>query len=58
MAFHPQYWNRAVNNSSKGYNYYLWNQQNRGGHVAQYLKEDPRHFRSRPNRWSWIPRSD
>lgn len=42
MAFHPQYWNRAVSNSSKGYNYYIWNQQNRGGHVAQYLKEDPR----------------
>lgn len=42
MAFHPQYWNRAVSNSSKGYNYYKWNQQNRGGHVAQYLKEDPR----------------
>ena len=29
-------------NSSKGYNYYLWNQQNRGPHVAQYLKDDPR----------------
>ena len=42
MAFHPQYWNHPVKNSSKGYNYYLWNQQNRGGHVAQYLKEDPR----------------
>ena len=42
MAFHPQYWNHAVSNSSKGYNYYQWNQQNRGGHVAQYLKEDPR----------------
>lgn len=42
MAFHPQYWNRVVNNNSKGYNYYQWNQQNRGGHVAQYLKEDPR----------------
>jgi phytanoyl-CoA dioxygenase PhyH len=42
MAFHPQYWNRAVSNNSKGYNYYQWNKQNRGGHVAQYLKEDPR----------------
>lgn len=42
MAFHPQYWNRPVKNSSKGYNYYLWNQQNRGAHVAQFLKEDPR----------------
>ena len=42
MAFHPQYWSRPVKNSSKGYNYYLWNQQNRGEHVAKFLKEDPR----------------
>ncbi|HXF93345.1 MAG TPA: hypothetical protein VNK46_11365 [Nitrospiraceae bacterium] len=42
MAFHPRYWNRPVQNSSSGYNYYLWNQQHRGSHVAQYLKEDPR----------------
>jgi hypothetical protein len=42
MAFHPQYWNRPVKNSSKGYNYYLWNQQNRGEHVGKFLKEDPR----------------
>jgi hypothetical protein len=42
MAFHPNYWNRPVLNSSKGYNYYLWNQQHRGGHVSQFLKEDPR----------------
>jgi len=42
MAFHPQYWTRPVKNSSKGYNYYIWNQQNRGEHVAKFLKEDPR----------------
>lgn len=42
MAFHPAYWNRPVQNTSRGYNYYLWNQKHRGGHVAQYLKEDPR----------------
>lgn len=42
MAFHPQYWNVPVKNSSKGYNYYVWNQQNRGAHVAGFLKEDPR----------------
>lgn len=42
MAFHPAYWNRPVKNNSKGYNYYLWNQQNRGEHVAKFLKEDPR----------------
>ncbi len=42
MAFHPRYWAHPVNNNSSGYNYYKWNQQNRGAHVAQYLKEDPR----------------
>ncbi|HEX3903429.1 MAG TPA: hypothetical protein VH853_11315 [Polyangia bacterium] len=42
MAFHPRYWNRGVANTSKGYNYYLWNKQHRGGHVTQFLKEDPR----------------
>ena len=42
MSFHPQYWNRPVTNSSKGYNYYLWNQQDRGEHVTKFLKEDPR----------------
>jgi hypothetical protein len=42
MAFHPQYWNAPVKNSSKEYNYYVWNQQNRGAHVAKFLKEDPR----------------
>jgi phytanoyl-CoA dioxygenase PhyH len=42
MAFHPHYWSTPVKNSSKGYNYYVWNQQNRGAHVAKFLKEDPR----------------
>ncbi|MBS0169874.1 MAG: hypothetical protein JSR62_05925 [Nitrospira sp.] len=42
MAFHPRYWNVAVPNTSSGYNYYLWNQQHRGGHVSQFIKEDPR----------------
>ena len=42
MAFHPQYWTVPVKNSSKGYNYYVWNQQNRGAHIATFLKEDPR----------------
>src|SRR5574340_76813 len=42
MAFHPRYWNTAVSNTSNGYNYYQWNQQHRGGHVSQFLKEDPR----------------
>ncbi|QPD03599.1 MAG: hypothetical protein Nkreftii_001373 [Candidatus Nitrospira kreftii] len=42
MAFHPQYWNHPVKNSSEGYNYYRWNQESRGAHVAKFLKEDPR----------------
>ncbi len=29
-------------NSSKGYNYYLWNQKYRGDHIGQFLREDPR----------------
>jgi hypothetical protein len=42
MSFYPQYWSTPVKNSSKGYNYYKWNQQHRGGHVSQYIKSDPR----------------
>jgi hypothetical protein len=42
MAFHPRYWNQPVENNSKGYNYYEWNQKYRGGHVGQFLREDPR----------------
>jgi ectoine hydroxylase-related dioxygenase (phytanoyl-CoA dioxygenase family) len=42
MAFHPRYWNQPVKNSSKGYNYYEWNQKYRGDHIGQYLREDPR----------------
>ena len=42
MTFFPQYWDHPVKNSSSGYNYFLWNQQHRGGHVTKYLKEDPR----------------
>jgi len=42
MAFHPRYFTQPVANTSAGYNYYLWNQQHRGDHVAQLTKEDPR----------------
>jgi hypothetical protein len=42
MAFHPQYFSRALANSSAAYNYYEWNQVHRGAHVAQYTKGDPR----------------
>jgi hypothetical protein len=42
MAFHPGYWNRAVANSSRDYNYYVWNSKFRGPEVAKLVKEDPR----------------
>jgi ectoine hydroxylase-related dioxygenase (phytanoyl-CoA dioxygenase family) len=42
MTFFLQYWDKPVKNSSSGYNYFLWNQQHRGGHVTKYLKDDPR----------------
>ncbi|RKZ17573.1 hypothetical protein DRQ53_03030, partial [bacterium] len=42
MAFHPQYWNRALKNTSSGYNYYRWNMEHRGTHVTQHVNEDPR----------------
>ncbi len=42
MAFHPQYFSRAVKNDSAGYNYYEWNKVHRGTHVSQFIKSDPR----------------
>ena len=42
MAFHPRYWSRAIRNTSKDYNYYVWNQQHRGGQVAPLVKRDDR----------------
>jgi hypothetical protein len=42
MAFHPNYWNRPVANTSAGYNYYLWNKLHRGAHVAAATKVDTR----------------
>jgi hypothetical protein len=42
MAFHPRYFTQGLANSSAGYNYYRWNQEHRGGHVAQFTKSDPR----------------
>jgi len=42
MAFHPRYWNQPVKNSSRDYNYYVWNKEHRGTKVLNYLKEDPR----------------
>jgi hypothetical protein len=42
MAFHPAYWNRGVENSSRDYNYYVWNKTFRGPDVAKLVTEDPR----------------
>jgi hypothetical protein len=42
MAFHPRYFHQAVSNSSAGYNYYRWNEDHRGQHVAGYTNSDPR----------------
>lgn len=42
MAFHPRYWTQPVKNSSRDYNYYVWNKEHRGSKVLNYLKEDPR----------------
>jgi hypothetical protein len=42
MTFFPKYWDRPIKNTSSGYNYYKWNNEHRGKHVTQYIKEDPR----------------
>lgn len=42
LAFHPQYWGRALENSSSGYNYYRWNTEHRGQHITKHVNEDPR----------------
>ena len=42
MAFHPAYWSKPVANTSRDYNYYLWNERHRGAHVAKYVAQDPR----------------
>lgn len=41
MAFHPRYWDEAVQNSSNTYNYYAWNRSNRQS-AAQHVKSDTR----------------
>ena len=41
MAFHPRYWNEAVPNSSKSYNYHEWNRTSRQN-AAQHVKGDTR----------------
>jgi hypothetical protein len=42
MAFHPKYWSQPVQNSSSGYNYYIWNKEYRGEQVAKLINGDPR----------------
>jgi hypothetical protein len=41
MAFHPNYWSKAVRNGSAEYNYAEWNKTSRQN-AAQFLKEDTR----------------
>lgn len=41
MAFHPKYWNKAVKNGSRTYNYQEWNEKNRFI-AAQQVKTDTR----------------
>ena len=40
MAFHPHYWNRAIQNDSSTYNYYEHNLRRHT--TGQHLKDDPR----------------
>jgi hypothetical protein len=42
MAFHPEYWDRPMPNTSSGYNYYRWNVEHRGQHVTRHIHADPR----------------
>jgi hypothetical protein len=41
MAFHPQYFSRAVRNTSSVYNYQEWNRTNRFS-AAEHIKADTR----------------
>jgi hypothetical protein len=41
MALHPRYWNQPVRNSSRDYNYYLWNKESRRAAATQ-IKTDLR----------------
>ena len=41
MAFHPQYWDKVVDNSSDEFNYYEWNAVGRAS-AAQQIKSDTR----------------
>ena len=41
LAFHPEYFNQPVENSSEIYNYYEWNTKNRAS-AAQHVKSDTR----------------
>ncbi|NBC17469.1 MAG: hypothetical protein GVY18_09180 [Bacteroidetes bacterium] len=39
MAFHPQYWDRAVENGSSEFNYYEWNRRDRKDASTQIKKD-------------------
>jgi hypothetical protein len=45
MAFHPRYFSNGIKNSSRVYNYYKWNQQNRADaakHIGVDTREQPK----------------
>ena len=58
MAFHPQYWNRKVQNDSRGYNHYEANKFYRGAVLTQYLNQTLDHYQGPLNLENWIFRSD
>jgi len=41
MAFHPRYWDQAVRNGSRDFNYYRWNAESRKN-AAQHIGRDTR----------------
>jgi hypothetical protein len=41
MAFHPRYWDRAIRNGSRDFNYYRWNAESRKN-AAQHVGRDTR----------------
>ena len=41
MAFHPRYWDRAVKNGSRDFNYYRWNAESRKN-AARHIGRDTR----------------
>jgi hypothetical protein len=45
MAFHPAYWEQAIRNSSRDFNYYEWNRdgrRNAANHITSDTRKQPR----------------